>query len=209
MLANTFMHILFYLFGALAITSALYVITTRNPVRSVLALVVTFFAMTGVWLLLSAEFLALILLLVYVGAVMTLFLFVVMMLNIDTENKRKGFVRYLPFGALLMILITGLLVTAVAPSYLGLSMQAPQPYPADYSNISALGSVLFTQFAYPFEIAGVILLAAIIAAIALAHRGPVRRKVQRVDKQIAVRPEDRVRLVSMPAETYLPSADGV
>ena len=209
MLANTFIHIIFYAFATLAIGSALYVITTSNPVRSVLALVVTFFAMTGIWLLLSAEFLALILLLVYVGAVMTLFLFVVMMLNIDTEKKRKGFVRYLPFGALLMVLITGLLVTAVAPGYLGLTAPQPAPYPADYSNISALGGILFTQFAYPFEIAGVILLAAIIAAIALAHRGPVRRKVQSVDKQVAVRPEDRVRLVSMPAETYSPSAEGV
>ena len=196
------------MFSTLAIGSALYVITTSNPVRSVLALVLTFFAMTGIWLLLSAEFLALILLLVYVGAVMTLFLFVVMMLNINTENKRSGFVRYLPFGALLMVLITGVLVTAVAPSYLGLSLQAPAPYPADYSNISALGGVLFTQFAYPFEIAGVILLTAIVAAIALAHRGPLRRKVQNVDKQISVRPEDRVRLISMPAEKYSPSADG-
>ncbi len=209
MLANTFIHLIFYAFATLAVGSALYVITASNPVRSVLALVVTFFAMTGIWLLLSAEFLALILLLVYVGAVMTLFLFVVMMLNIDTENKRKGFVRYLPFGALLMVLITGLLVAAVAPGYLGVTATPPQPFPADYSNISALGSILFTQFAYPFEIAGVVLLTAIIAAIALAHRGPLRRKVQRVDKQVAVRPEDRVRLVSMPAETYSPSADGV
>lgn len=208
MLANTFMHLIFYAFAALAVGSALYVITASNPVRSVLALVVTFFAMTGIWLLLSAEFLALILLLVYVGAVMTLFLFVVMMLNIDTENKRKGLVRYLPFGALLMVLVTGLLVAAVVPRYLGVTSTPPQPFPADYSNISALGSILFTQFAYPFEIAGVVLLTAIIAAIALAHRGPLRRKVQRVEKQLAVRPEDRVRLVSMPAETYSPSADG-
>lgn len=192
-------HIIFYFFAAIAVGSALAVITVRNPVHSVLSLVVTFFAMSGIWMLLRAEFLSLILLLVYVGAVMTLFLFVVMMLNIDTESQRKGFVRYLPLGSMLVLLVTGLMMMAVGPTYFGLTqMPAPLAQPTGYSNIHQLGLLLFTQYAYPFEIAGVILLAAMIAAITLTHRGPVRRKVQQPQQQIAVRPEDRVRLIKMP-----------
>src|SRR5271163_4365119 len=110
-------HIVFYIFATLAVASALVVVSVRNPVRSVLALVVTFFAMAGVWMILSAEFLSLILLLVYVGAVMTLFLFVVMMLNADTTGSREGFTRYLPFGILVVLLIVGLMVTALGPHF--------------------------------------------------------------------------------------------
>lgn len=197
----TFLQFIFYVFAAVACASAVSVITVRNPVHSVLSLVVTFFAMAGVWMTLRAEFLALILLLVYVGAVMTLFLFVVMMLNIDIENKRSGFVRYLPFGIIVVLLLLGLMVAAVGPQYFGLTqMPAPQAEPANYSNIQYLGYLLYTDYAYPFEIAGVILLAAIIAAITLAHRGPHKRKVQHPNAQIAVRPEDRVRLIKMPPE---------
>src|SRR5690348_801207 len=113
-------EVIFYLFATLAVTSALTVIMARDPVRSVLALVVTFFSMAGIWLLLQAEFLALILILVYVGAVMTLFLFVVMMLNVNTERKQSTFVRYLPFGLLLVGLIVALLILSVSPNYLAL-----------------------------------------------------------------------------------------
>jgi len=194
-------RVIFYLFATLAVCSAVSVITVRNPVRSVLSLVVTFFAMAAIWMMLRAEFLSLILLLVYVGAVMTLFLFVVMMLNIDKESRKNAYVRYLPIGIVIVVLLVGFTMAAYAPRYFGLAqMPAPLPEPADYSNIRGLGMVLFTDYAYPFEIAGVILLAAMIAAITLAHRGPVRRKVQKPSKQVAVRPEDRVRLIKMASE---------
>lgn len=195
------LHVIFYVFATIAVLSAVSVITVRNPVRSVLSLVVTFFAMSGIWMILRAEFLSLILLLVYVGAVMTLFLFVVMMLNIDLENKRSGFVRYLPFGLILIALLMGLTIAAVSPQYFGFAqMPLPAAEAANYSNLQELGNVLYTTYAYPFEIAGVILLAAIIAAITLTHRGPVKRKSQNISAQINVRPEDRVRLIKMPAE---------
>ena len=191
-------HFIFYLFATVTICSAVAVITTYNPVRSVLSLVITFFAMSGIWMMLRAEFLSLILLLVYVGAVMTLFLFVVMMLNIDIASKRSGFVRYLPFGIILVLLLTGLIIVALGPQYFGITqMPSPPAEPADFSNTAHLGSLLFTHYVYPFEIAGVILLAAMIAAITLAHRPPTRRKIQNPSDQIAVQPEDRVRLINM------------
>lgn len=196
------LHITFYIFAAVAFCSAVSVITVRNPVRSVLSLVVTFFAMSGIWMMLRAEFLSLILLLVYVGAVMTLFLFVVMMLNIDKASDKKGsFVRYLPFGVIVVLLLTGISMIAVGPSYFGLA-EVPQPptFPADYSNTQQLGAILYTDYAYPFEIAGVLLLAAIIAAITLTYRGPKRRKVQFASVQVAVRPEDRLHIIKMPSE---------
>jgi NADH-quinone oxidoreductase subunit J len=192
-------HLLFYLFAAVAIGSAVAVITVRNPVRSVLSLVVTFFAMSGIWMMLRAEFLSLILILVYVGAVMTLFLFVVMMLNIDKESRLSGFVNYVLIGAIVVLLIIGLMIVALGANQLSgvFQMPIPGPLPADYSNLQALGALLFTDYVYPFEIAGVLLLAAIIAAITLAHRKPKNRKIQIPSVQIDVRPEDRVRLVKM------------
>lgn len=199
MIELTIEHIVFYIFAALAVCSAMVVISVRNPVRSVLALVVTFFAMSGVWMILSAEFLSLILLLVYVGAVMTLFLFVVMMLNIDAVSQRgSGFTRYMPFGVLAILLVVGLIIVAFGSTFVG----SPVPLPAaeGYSNVAELGAVLYTDYAYPFEIAGVILLAAIVAAISLAHRLPRRRKLQNISEQLQVRPEDRVTLVKMPSE---------
>lgn len=195
-------HLIFYLFSIMAIGSAVAVITARNPVKSVLSLVITFFAMAGNWMILHAEFLSLVLLLVYVGAVMTLFLFVVMMLNIETESSHSGFVRYLPFGVVLVLVMVAAIFVSVGPQYFGLQLvPLPAPVSADYSNLTELGRLLFTEFAYPFELAGVLLLAAIIAAITLTHREPRRRKVQNVGDQVSVRPEDRVRLVSMPVET--------
>ena len=195
------LHVIFYIFAAVAIGSAVSVITATNPVRSVLSLVVTFFAMAGIWMILHAEFLSIILVLVYVGAVMTLFLFVVMMLNIDTETTKSGFVRYWPFGLVVALLITGTLFMIVGPHYFGIvAMPIPAAPAADYSNLKALGDVLYTDYAYPFEVAGVLLLAAIIAAITLTHRGPLKRKVQNPAHQIDVDPASRVRLVNMASE---------
>jgi NADH-quinone oxidoreductase subunit J len=192
-------HIIFYIFATLAVASAFVVITVRNPVRSVLSLVVTFFSMAGIWMLLSAEFLSLILLLVYVGAVMTLFLFVVMMLNIDAVSQQgSGFTRYMPIGIIFVLLIVGIMIVAFGSSF----MDAPLLLsPSEqYSNVKELGAVLYTEYAYPFEIAGVILLAAIVAAISLAHRLPRKRKQQNIAEQLKVRREDRIRLVKMPTE---------
>jgi NADH-quinone oxidoreductase subunit J len=194
------LHIIFYVFASVAIGSALNVILSTNPVRSVLSLVVTFFAMAGIWMILHAEFLSIILVLVYVGAVMTLFLFVVMMLNIDKESSQSGFVSYLPFGIIVALLIMGLMLVVVGPQYFGL-LQMPAPLvDVDTNNLKQLGDVLYTEYAYPFEVAGVLLLAAIIAAITLTYRGPLKRKIQNPAKQVDVRPEDRVRLVDLAPE---------
>lgn len=197
------LQVVFYFFAGLAISSAVVVITVRNPVHSVLALVVAFFAMAGTWMILRAEFLSLILLLVYVGAVMTLFLFVVMMLDVHIERKQSGFVRYVPFVAILVLLVIGLIIAFVAPASFN-NMQMPV---REASNVQQLGMVLYTDYAYPFEIAAVILLAAIIAAITLAHRGPRQRKGQEPAQQIGIRLKDRIRLVSMPAEKKGPISE--
>ena len=194
----TLYQVIFYFFAALAVGSAVSVITVQNPVRSVLSLVITFFAMAGIWMLLHAEFLSLVLLLVYVGAVMTLFLFVVMMLNIDREQARAGFVHYWPFAMLLLLVLLGLLLVSTGGSVFNLeAMPAPTDVPENYSNLKVLGSALFTQFVYPFEIAGVILLAAIVAAISLTHRLPLKGRRQDINAQVSVRPEDRLRLIKM------------
>lgn len=197
----SFLHLIFLVFATVAVCSAVAVVTVRNPVHSVLSLVVTFFAMAGTWMILHAEFLSIILVLVYVGAVMTLFLFVVMMLNINVEARQGGYVRYWPFGLILIVLMSGIAVSVFGAPYFGITqMPMPAEKPADYSNIQHLGMVLYTDFAYPFEIAGVLLLAAIIAAITLTHRGPVRRRVQNTSAQIKMRPEDSVRIIKMASE---------
>lgn len=202
----TTVHIIFYLFSAAALVSGLMVVAAKNPVHSVLFLVMTFVAMAGDWMLLNAEFLALILVLVYVGAVMTLFLFVVMMLHIDMAGKREGFVRFLPFAALLVLVVVGLTIMVVGPSHFGLSqVPAPAPTAADYSNTADLGTVLYTNYAYPFEVAGVLLLTAIVAAISLTHRAPKNRKVQNITKQISVNPKDRMKLIDLPSEKKISS----
>lgn len=197
----TALQIIFYIFSATAVVSALMTVAAKNPVHSVLFLVMTFFATAGVWMILNAEFLALILVLVYVGAVMTLFLFVLMMLSVHLVTVREGFVRYLPFAAILVLLVIGLTVMVIGPDHFGLtSVPAPAPKSADYSNVADLGSVLYTDYAYPFEVAAILLLTAIVAAIALTHRRPVDRKGQNTSQQVAVRREDRVRLVKMKTE---------
>jgi NADH-quinone oxidoreductase subunit J len=189
---------LFYAFSAILVLAALRVITARNPVHSAMFLVLSFFTAAGIWLLLRAEFLAIALVLVYVGAVMVLFLFVVMMLDINLERLREGFWRNLP----LAIVVGGILVFEMIALLARQVFEAtPQAEPASgYSNTKALGMVVYTQYAYAFEVSAVILLVAIIAAIALTLRRRKDTRHQDPSKQVRVRRADRVRLVSMPAE---------
>jgi NADH-quinone oxidoreductase subunit J len=187
-------EIIFYAFAAMLVFSAAMVVLSRNTVHSALFLVVAFFASAGLWLLVQAEFLALILVLVYVGAVMTLFLFVVMTLNLHAATDWRRFLRYLPLGLLVVVLMAGMLIYVVAPLHL-----APVTVTNTLSNTEILGHVLYTQYAYPFEIAGVLLLIAIIAAISLSAPVQRNRKIQKISEQISVRREDRIRLVDMPS----------
>jgi len=194
-------QIIFYVFAALTLASALMVITAKNPIQAALSLVLTFFLCAGIWLLLEAEFLAISLILVYVGAVMVLFLFVVMMLDINIAQLRAGFIRYLPIGLLVAIILAVLLVMAVGPAHFGLAQFVePARHAADYSNVRELGRVMYTVYVYPFEIAAIILLVAIIAAIALTHRRRPETKRQDPIQQIAVKREDRMRVVEMDSE---------
>jgi NADH-quinone oxidoreductase subunit J len=197
----TILQLLFYAFSAVLLFSAVMVITSRHPVRSVLFLVLTFFAASCLWMMLQAEFLALVLIFVYVGAVMTLFLFVVMMLNIDLAPLREGFVRYLPLGVIVLTLLVALMLFVIGPKQFGISLYQLPMQPANYSNVKVLGELLYTQYTYPFEIAGMLLLVAIIAAISLAFRGRRNSKSQRIAQQVAVKPQDRVRLVKMKPES--------
>ena len=195
-------QIITYVFWGLALLSSLMVITAKNPVKAAMSLVLTFFLSAGIWLTLEAEFLAISLVLVYVGAVMVLFLFVVMMLDINIAQLRAGFIRYLPIGLLVAILMAVLIIMAVGPAHFGLEMfAAPERHAADYSNVRELGRVMYTVYVYPFEIASVILLVAIIAAIALTHRRRETTKRQDPAKQIAVKREDRMRVVEMDSES--------
>ena len=189
---------IFYAFGAVLLLSGLRVITARNPVHGALFLVLAFFTAAGLWLLLRAEFLAIALVVVYVGAVMVLFLFVVMMLDINLERVREGFWRNLPLALVVGVIMVWEMVTVVAYRYWGTG--TPAPAPARYSNTRALGLVLYTDYAYAFEIAAVILLVAIIAAIALTLRRRKDTRAYRPAEQLRARREERVRLVAMPVE---------
>jgi NADH-quinone oxidoreductase subunit J len=195
-------QVLFHLFGAILVLAALGVITTRNPVYSALALVLCFITSAAIWLLIEAEFLAVVLVLVYVGAVMVLFLFVVMMLDINLAELRRGFTRFAWLGVLTALAVIVEIVGVVwARGGLGLdATHGGIPEPADYSNTAALGGVLYTRYAYPLELAAVLLLVAIVAAIALTMRHRAGLKVQDISRQVAVRREDRVRLIKMDAE---------
>jgi NADH-quinone oxidoreductase subunit J len=194
-------NVLFYLFGAILVASAVGVITARNPVHCALFLVVAFLNSAVIWLLLEAEFLAITLVVVYVGAVMVLWLFVVMMMDIDVEKLRQGFTRYAPIGALIALVVVAQIGIVVHVRNLGLPERAlPVPKPAGYSNTAELGHLLYTQYLYPFEVAAVILLVAIVAAITLTMRKRPGQKLQDVAKQVAVRAKDRVRIVKMDAE---------
>ena len=193
--------ILFYVFAGVMFAAALGVVFSRNPVHSVMLLVLTFFNAAILWLMAEAEFLAIVLVLVYVGAVMVLFLFVVMMLDVDVEAAKRGVTRYAPLGvgvALLMVVeliqviwLRGRIVEAAGGF---------MPTPEGYSNTKALGAVLYTEHVYAFEIAAVILLLAIVAAITLTMRKRPGLKVQDIAAQVAVRAKDRVRIVKMDAE---------
>lgn len=198
MIVLTPLQLIFYCFATLAVVSALLVVTLRNTVYSALALVVTFFAMAAVWLILHAEFLALILILVYVGAVMTLFLFVVMMLNLDKDPYQNRFVRFLPLSLLILVGLVALLLIAVMPSNVSF-IQMPVNTVANLSNTQQLAALLYTEYAYPFEIAGALLLTAIIAAITLAHTKP-KRKAQNVDQQLTADPKERLKIIKMAPE---------
>ena len=193
--------ILFYVFAAVLVGAALGVVLARNPVHAALFLVLAFFNSAALWLLLEAEFLGIVLVLVYVGAVMVLFLFVVMMLDINVARLREGFSRNAPLGALVAGIIIAEIVYVVWARQLGLDLSggAP-PLPADFSNTKALGAVLYTDYVYPFQLAAVVLLIAIVAAIVLTMRRRPGLKQQDVGKQVAVRREDRVRLVKVESE---------
>jgi len=195
-------QVLFHVFAAILILAALGVITARNPVYSALALVLCFITSAAIWLLIEAEFLAVVLVLVYVGAVMVLFLFVVMMLDINLAELRKGFTRFAWLGALVALAVIAEIVGVVwARGGLGLDVsRGPTPEPAGYSNTLELGSVLYTRYAYPLELAAVLLLVAIVAAISLTMRRRAGLKQQDISRQVAVRREDRVRIVKMDAE---------
>jgi NADH-quinone oxidoreductase subunit J len=190
---------IFLAFAAVLLFAAVRVVTARNPVHAALYLVLAFFTASAIWLLLRAEFLAITLVLVYVGAVMVLFLFVVMMLDINLERLREGFWKNLPLAAVVGGVMAFEMVAVLANRYYGVATRT-RVLPADYSNTKELGRVLYTQYAYAFEIAAVILLVAIIAAIALTLRRRKDSKSQDPARQVAARREDRVRIVSMPSE---------
>ena len=196
-----FEQVLFYTFSGFILFAAMMVITVKNPVHAALCLVLAFFSSSGLWLLLEAEFLAITLILVYVGAVMVLFLFVVMMLDINIVELREGFARYVPVAALVAAAMLGLLSTIVGHTNFGIN-SVPQVvgHAGDYSNTKALGMSLYTDFIWPFEIASVILLVAIVAAITLTLRKSRQTKAANPSKQVAVKRDDRVRLVKVPSE---------
>lgn len=196
----TFETGVFYAFAALLIFAAALVVTTRNPVHAALWLVLSFFSAAGIWLLLQAEFLAIVLVLVYVGAVMVLFLFVVMMLDVNFDKLRERFKSYIPVAATVGILVLGEMALVLIGGFLGGSVTPPPEPGAGYSNTKALGLQIYTDYAYPFEIAAMILLVAIIAAIALTHRRRRETKHQNPAAQVRVRSTDRLRILDIPAE---------
>lgn len=194
-------NILFYLFAATLVGASLGVVLARNSVHSAMFLVLAFFTSSGLWLLMGAEFLAIVLVLVYVGAVMVLFLFVVMMLDVNVEQMREGFTRYAPLGALIALVVTGEIGYVVWYRRLGLETLARVPEIAvDVSNTRSLGGVLYTQYAYPLQLAAVLLLLAIVAAITLTMRQRPNLKKQDISAQVAVGKADRLRIVQVPSE---------
>ena len=194
--------VLFYSFSFVLVVAALGVILSRNPVYSAMLLVLSFFTSAVLWVLLEAEFLGIALVLVYVGAVMVLFLFVVMMLDINVETMREGLTRYTPLGIVVGLAVLGEIVFVVwTKKFGGTQFPTPAPQTADYSNTEALGAVLYTEYVYAFELAAVILLVAIVAAIMLTMRKRPGLKQQDIDAQVSVNPKDRVRIVKMASES--------
>jgi NADH-quinone oxidoreductase subunit J len=196
----SFQAFIFYAFAAVLIGAALGVITSRNPVHSALLLVLAFFTSAGLWLQLQAEFLAIALVLVYVGAVMVLFLFVVMMLDVNLAKLREGFWAYLPLGGLVAALLVLEMGYFLWWHYSGMEVEEPAPTAAGFSNTKELGRLIYTVYVYPFEIAAVILLVAIVAAIALTLRQRKATKYVDPARQVEIKRKDRVRIVSMASE---------
>ncbi|MDB4584795.1 NADH-quinone oxidoreductase subunit J [Draconibacterium sp.] len=191
--------IIFYVFAVATVTCACAVVTVRNPVHAVLFLVLTFFTSAVIWMTLEAEFLAISLVLVYVGAVMVLFIFVVMMLDINVARMREGFVRYLPLGLAVAAIMLMMMLSVVTSDVFVMDLGAEPVHGADYSNTKELGAVLYTKYVFAFEIAAVILLVAIIAAISLTMRKRAKTKYQSPSEQMKVRSGDRLRIVKMPS----------
>jgi NADH-quinone oxidoreductase subunit J len=201
-----FTSYVFYILSAILLLASLRVITARNPVHSALALVLAFFTAAGLWILLEAEFLAITLVLVYIGAVMVLFLFVVMMLDINLEELRRGFWGYLPAAVVVGGLMVVEMIMVLGGKDFGLA--APTPHPADFSNTKELGRLLYTDYVYPFELAAVLLLVAMIAAIALTHRKRGDTRQMNPADQVKVKRSDRIRMVNLkPQKPEAPKGD--
>lgn len=198
---------LFYLFATVTVFAALRVITSRNPLHAVLFLVLAFVSSAGIWMLLEAEFLAIALVLVYVGAVMVLFLFVVMMLDVDLVQLREGFWRWFPFGVALAIAIVGEMFWVLGGRQTAETGANIAKHAADYSNTKELGRLIYTDYVYPFELAAVLLLIAMVAAIALTLRHRRTAKKQEPSKQISVKSKDRLRIVSVPSSKKVAVTD--
>ena len=202
-------EVLFFIFSTILVGAALGVIVARNTVYCALSLVLCFVTSAAIWLLVEAEFLAVVLVLVYVGAVMVLFLFVVMMLDVNLEELREGFVRYAWLGWITAAAVIVEIVGVIWARGIGVDVsKSPIPEAVDYSNTRELGNILYTKYAYPFELAAVLLLVAIVAAIALTMRRRPGLKVQDVTRQVSVRREDRVRIVKMESEKRPPDTTG-
>lgn len=196
-----FQDFVFYSLASVVIISALGVITLRNPVYSVLLLVLAFVTSSGLWLLLEAEFLAIALVVVYVGAVMVLFLFVVMMLDINLDQMREGFWKWFPFGAILAFIMTvEMSMVLMSKQFSSEIIQTPEYRSVDYSNTKELGRLIYTEYVYVFELAAVILLVAMVAAIAITLRHRTDKKSSNASRQIAVSRNERLKVISMPAE---------
>ena len=200
-----FKTFVFYVVAAILVFAALRTITARNPVHAALYLVLAFFSMAAIWMLLQAEFLAIILIMVYVGAVMVLFLFVVMMLDIDIARLRHRFWSYLPLGAMIGLLMVVEMALVLSGKYFSAAALPGQTMPEGYSNTKELARVLYTEYVYPFELASVILLVAVIAAVMLTLRQRKDTKYQNPSEQLAVKRNDRVRMVKMASEKDPPA----
>ena len=196
----SFEQIIFYIFATILVFAGMRVITARNPVHAALFLVLCFITSSAIWMLMEAEFLALTLVLVYVGAVMVLFLFVVMMLDINRAPLEEGFAKYLPVGGTVALIVVAEMALVIYRNFTIDKFAPPTPHAADYSNTKELGSVLYTEYVYSFEIAAMILLIAIVAAISLTMRRRAGTKKQVVGEQVKVSAGDRLRMVKMAAE---------
>ncbi|EKE16576.1 MAG: hypothetical protein ACD_10C00909G0005 [uncultured bacterium] len=194
-----FQTFVFYFLATILIAASLRVITARNPVHAALHLILAFFTCGGIWALLQAEFLAIAIILVYVGAVMVLFLFVVMMLDINIDRIRQGFWNYLPLGAILGVLMVVEMGLVLGSKYLQVPA-ADVLVPAGISNTKSIGALMFSDYVFPFELASIVLLVGMIAAIVLTYRGPKKTKYTNPNQQVFVKAKDRVRLLQMPVE---------